>query len=518
MRREPELLEPVLEIWREVLQCGSAALTADSNFFLSGGDSLDLVRVLVRVRERFGAELDIRDAAQFSTPRKMAQGCAVARGSGLPCVLESALTGQPLAGARYPSSAGQAAMWLAEQRSGISGLYNTAVLVNLSGQLQVRALAGALAALLAQHEVLRSRLQFDTRRQGLFALPGSGEEVVLEPVKLPFASARQGLAELAARPFDLAAGPLWRFQLAETGPQKWTLLFCLHHCISDGWSGSVLLRHLAEAYNTLLLDPLWCPSECEHEFRAFCLGLRPAGSADLHWWGNYLESADRLPSWPPTVDRRWPFKMLCEEDVFPEEMMAKVQAATRAVAVNLSAFFLAALRLALALLAGIYELCIGLPVNVRRTSAQEGGVGYFVNLLVARGRISPQMDCCAVLRQEQENLDELLRHRHTCFAELAQYLRPALLPSGNPWCDVLYVFQNLPLERPSFAGLDVDLEHLTMPQGQHPLKVEFVRAGAAYRCRIEYACEVLSQADARELLATIRHQVIGLATAAARRC
>jgi hypothetical protein len=126
------------------------------------------------------------------------------------------------------------------------------------------------------------------------------------------------------------------------------------------------------------------------------------------------------------------------------------------------------------------------------------------------------MERTAVLQQVQENLGELLSRRAVPFADLARHLKPTLLPSGNSWCDVLYAFQNLPQERPAFTALAIELEPLTLPRGQHPLKVEFVRGDTAYLCRIEYACEVLAQEEARALLAAIRNQVAELAAAVAR--
>jgi acyl carrier protein len=509
---EEGLLERVLATWGEVLERQRVALTADSNFFLSGGDSLDLLRILVRIREGLGVALDIYDVAHFSTPRKMARRCAeLAARRGLPAVLPHDELQTPDADS-YPCSAGQTALWFAELASDASGLYNTAVVLQWSGALQVAALTSALNEVLARHEILRTRLQFDIGTQRLLAIVVPEQIVVLEPAVMSAASASEHLQAVAALPFDLERGPLWRFQLVMVGPLEWWLLLCLHHTVMDGWSGTVLLRHLAEAYNAALHgrpDPR-CAST-EREFHLFCLWERPVQEADLRWWRKYLRGADRLRSWPPVGSKRWPFDMACQTQALDTDLQERVRTAARAGGVMQSAFFLAALRLALRALAGIDELCIGMPASVRTSSAQEEGVGYFVNLLVMRQRIATGMDARAVLHAVQHNCSELLRRRHVAFPELVRVLEPALLPSGNPWCDVLFAFQNLPAAVPAFGGMHTDLEILAPGRGQHPLKVELLHADAACICRIEYARELLAAEQVRALHAEFQYQLAALA-------
>ncbi len=507
------LLDQVLGIWREVLECDSAELRADSNFFLNGGDSLQLTRVLVRIRERLGVELDVRDAVRFSTPEKMAR-CCVSASSRLAWNARPRQSGgvtvSPGADC-YRCTDGQAALWLAEQLGGASGVYNTAVVLRLTGGLQIDALARALTLLLHQHEVLRTRFQFDVRQQQLLARVAPPQNVALHVVAMSQAAATRYLHELAARPFDFGGEWLWRFCLIETGPRAWSLLLCLHHCITDGWSGSVLLRQLSHAYDALLRDPGWQPAGADCEYRAYALQQPHLAETALCWWREYLAGADSLVSWPPTGNRRWPFSMSCEQETLSMQDIGRVQAMLHDTDARMSALLLTAVRLAIRSLTGVDELCIGMPANVRTTSAQESSIGYFVNLLVTRDRVDPGMGGLEALRKVQRSLGDALSHRMVSFPVLARLLKPAPLPSGNPWCDVLFAFQNVPFTQPAFAGLKCELEALTMPYGQHPLKVEFLCTPGEWICRMEYAGEVLTQTDIRKLLCGIRYQIAALA-------
>src|SRR6185436_256591 len=61
--------------------------------------------------------------------------------------------------------------------------------------------------------------------------------------------AARGLAAAeAARPFDLARGPLWRAALLRLAPRRHVLMLTLHHAAADGWSLEILVRELSALY------------------------------------------------------------------------------------------------------------------------------------------------------------------------------------------------------------------------------------------------------------------------------
>ncbi|GGQ92184.1 type I polyketide synthase [Kitasatospora griseola] len=65
-----DALDEVVELWRSML--GVAAVGPDSDFFALGGDSLLLIRMISRVRRRFGVAPEIAEFADTPTPRAIA--------------------------------------------------------------------------------------------------------------------------------------------------------------------------------------------------------------------------------------------------------------------------------------------------------------------------------------------------------------------------------------------------------------------------------------------------------------
>ncbi|MFJ9456740.1 condensation domain-containing protein [Kitasatospora sp. NPDC101447] len=146
-----------------------------------------------------------------------------------------------------PLSHAQQRMWLMDHLGQGGALYNVPIAARLRGPLDRAALAAAITGLTERHAVLRTRY------------PRRGEQPYQQvdpvaPVPLPVvdagtdAAASDRLAAEAARPFDLAAGPVLRALLLRHAPEDHTLVLTVHHIAVDGGSLPVLAADLAALY------------------------------------------------------------------------------------------------------------------------------------------------------------------------------------------------------------------------------------------------------------------------------
>jgi hypothetical protein len=162
-----------------------------------------------------------------------------------------------------PLSFAQQRLWFLDQLEPHSTEYVLPTVMHLGRNLDVPALEAALTAVLARHEVLRTRLV--TGPDGIacqvidpprpFPLPVADVSSAPDPAALT----RELLAADAATPFDLAAGPLVRACLIRLGDLGHVLALCTHHVVFDEWSDQVFrreLRALYEAFRTGGPDPL----------------------------------------------------------------------------------------------------------------------------------------------------------------------------------------------------------------------------------------------------------------------
>ncbi|HZW31370.1 MAG TPA: amino acid adenylation domain-containing protein, partial [Isosphaeraceae bacterium] len=241
--------EALAEIWAELL--GSHRFGAHDNFFERGGHSLMAIELLARIRQTLEAEVPLKDFLDEPSlahlarliERSLADGTA----SQAPPLLPVSRDG-PL-----PASFAQQRLWFLHQIDPGQASYNMPIAIRLQGQLDVPALQRAIAAVVGRHEVLRTTLVADG---------GLPRQVIAESLEVPLpvedltghdpetrqAHALDHIRAEAARPFDLARGPLLRAGLLRMGEQEHIAIVVLHHVIADGWSFGVLIREVSALY------------------------------------------------------------------------------------------------------------------------------------------------------------------------------------------------------------------------------------------------------------------------------
>ncbi|HYG62721.1 MAG TPA: amino acid adenylation domain-containing protein, partial [Thermoanaerobaculia bacterium] len=232
-------------LWAEVLRLPRVGV--HDNFFELGGDSILSLQIVARAR-RAGLLLSTRQVMEHQTVAELASLCS-----------DEAAAGPGAAGsAEQGSVVGEVPLtpiqrWFFAQRFADLHHFNQALLLEPAEPLVPTALERALAAVVEHHDALR--LRFHRLRRG-----GEGgwrqENAAAEPVPpfhridlsgLPAAcrpEARERAVALLQTGFDLAAGPLTRLALFDTGE----LLWAAHHLVVDAVSWRVLLEDLEDAY------------------------------------------------------------------------------------------------------------------------------------------------------------------------------------------------------------------------------------------------------------------------------
>ncbi|WP_030062138.1 condensation domain-containing protein [Streptomyces novaecaesareae] len=146
-----------------------------------------------------------------------------------------------------PLSHAQQRMWLMDHLGQGGALYNVPIATRLRGPLDRVALAVAITALTERHAVLRTRYPRCGGQPYQHTAPAAPVPLPVVDAKTASAASEQLAAE-AARPFDLAAGPVLRALLLRHGPEDHTLVLTIHHIAVDGGSLPVLAADLAALY------------------------------------------------------------------------------------------------------------------------------------------------------------------------------------------------------------------------------------------------------------------------------
>ena len=254
------LEQALAEIWQELV--GAAKVSRSDSFFELGGHSLKASQAVARIRQRLGRSLSLKDFFSAPTLAALAKLIDARETLASDCIGIAPVPSEPDAG--YQLSFAQRRLWLLQTSEPDQVHYNMAGAFVLEGYLDADALARAFAALVARHEVLRTRfvLRRGEPRQIVDAAPvGFALPVEANAAKAAEATLiEEVLAAELHHVFDLGTGPLMRARLvrlpdAATGHDRALLALNMHHIVADGWSVTVMLRDLQALYAVARADP-----------------------------------------------------------------------------------------------------------------------------------------------------------------------------------------------------------------------------------------------------------------------
>lgn len=302
----------------------------------------------------------------------------------------------PRADAQAPvvASYAQRRLWTLWQLDRSSAAYNQAGVLRLDGALDTTALQAALDALVARHEILRTRFAETDGQLTQVVSAAAGVALAQRDVSAsadPEAALKTALQVAAGQAFDLHQGPLLHVTLVRLGEQRHGLLLAMHHIISDGWSMQILLDELAQGYAAHLQGQTPQLPALAVQYADYAL-----------WQRNWLEAGEgerQLAYWRATLGERPPILELPADRARPAEisqrgaslgfelpqvLSAQLKALAASSGTSLFMVLLAAFKAVLHRYTGQQELLVGVPVANRQRVEVQGLIGFFVNTQVLR--------------------------------------------------------------------------------------------------------------------------------------
>ncbi|MEW5930501.1 MAG: amino acid adenylation domain-containing protein, partial [Gemmatimonadota bacterium] len=495
--------EVVAGIFAEVL--GLERVGARADFFELGGHSLLAARAAARVREAFGGELPVGALFEAGTVAELAAHVQALRGGAADAAPPPPVP-LPRDGSPLPVSFAQRRIWLQHQLAPAS--YNLAVALRVRGDLSAEALRGALEAVVARHEVLRTRL-----------VVRDGEPVqVVEPARAfvlpvvdlaPFpqaereAATERYAAEEAGRPFDLEAPPLLRAALLRLGEGEHVLLLTVHHVASDGWSEALLVRELGAHYAARVAGREAALPPLPLQYGDYAVWQR--GTAVGGAWQRRLEFWSRALAGVPAsldlpADRPRPPTQSYRGDTLRFRLEAPRVDALRALARRESATLFMALLAGfdawLARYTGADDLVVGTPLAGRDHPALEPLIGCFINVLPVRVRVDAGEGFRGLLRRVRAALLDAYPNGDVSFDRIAETAGLPRDASRPPLVQVLFALQNTPLEPLQLPGLAAEPVEVGGRTSRYDLSV-YLREepDGALGAHVEFAADLYDRAS-----------------------
>ena len=495
-------------IWGDLL--GLPWVGCLDDFFDLGGHSLLALRVLNRIRDKFGLDLPLGEFFECRTVASLAQriDTLLQRGHG-PVIAPPHSVSRDR---RFPLTFSQEQLWFLEQLTPGLTAYNIPVVLRLRGAINQSALRSSLDFLTQRHEVLRST----------FPAPEGIPSQVMHPTcnvalrVTDLASSGRGpseeeiaawLAKLARTSFDLESGPLWSADLILVREKECVLCFVFHHMIFDGWSVGPFVADLTLAYNACARDrrPSMEPlrlHEADYAVWQHDLYARERLEQSLAFWREMLSGAPpqlTLPfDHPRATALGFQGNVVCAQA--PRETARKLRELGRSEGTTLYSALLTLWHLLLKRYSGQNDIVTGSAIAGRDWTELEPAVGFFVNTVVLRTNVAEDVTLGEAIRDTHGLVMKVREHQHTSLKKIVETVCPERDAARSPLFQVAFVLQNMPPVGVSFEGMKGTHVYVHNGGAKFDLLLEVDERGEDLELRLEYNTGLFERATAQRIL------------------
>ncbi|ASZ13470.1 non-ribosomal peptide synthetase [Chitinophaga pendula] len=495
--------EQLVHLWQNLL--GTPMLSVHDNFFELGGHSLKAAKLVTLLLRDFQVEIPLRQIFALRTIRRLAAYIATAD--------KTVTTDIPVAPVAdyYPASYAQRRLYLGYLLNKDIANYNIPISYTIKGALDIKRLEKAFRQLISRHAALRT---------GFKAIDGMVVQEIQETVTFELPVRRDSDNNVAAilrtfvQPFDLSRPPLLRAGIVEHAADSYTLLFDMHHIVSDGTSIDILLKELSQLYNGAALAPL------KIQYKDYSVWLTHYRQGSLfeqqkqYWLTTFADQTDTA-AFPLDYPRPDQNTFEGEHLYFPisKEITAGLKKAGQQADSTLFLLTLAAYKVLLYKYSSQPDVVVGTLVAGRTHPDVNGLIGMFVNTLPLKTQIASEQPFTALLEQLKECFFKGLDNQLYPLEELVEALNLDRIPGKHPIFDTLFAYQNLELEDLQLQGLQLQPTDVDSNAVKYDLSIEVREVGDAMEVLFSYSKDLFKSATIRRMAG---HYINILRTVAAR--
>lgn len=462
----------IAEIWSELLNVKEIGLNDD--FFLIGGDSILLIRMLTQLKKHFKKEIDLHKVYEYSSLKNLAAYIQNQDGSDTSDLWNhktkelDEIKGKIILESHYPEQIEDAYPMSDIQKGMVYEYYknqNESVyhdqFVYIIPVIEPHTFSEAFRYLIQKHETLRT--SFDITQYDGIQIVNKEIDFHVNCYDITHLEKQQQekhirifLEEERKIKFNIVNAPLWRASIFRVSNDKMAYIFQFHHAVLDGWSLASLNTELFDVYFKLIKNEKIDTTTLKTNNKGNIINsLIDKDNKDYSdFWKNYLENSERMDifSEERTEDSY--------DEYFESEQIQALEKTAKEWNTTLKNIFLGSYLYTLSLLRYEKDIMIGVVSNNRPISEDGDKVlGCFLNTIPLRMRIEKSSTWKDLITGLQENLNSMKGKDRLSLSQINKIVNNNS-SLDNPFFDCIFNYVNFHIYN------NLDLEDIAVKKGK----------------------------------------------------
>jgi amino acid adenylation domain-containing protein/non-ribosomal peptide synthase protein (TIGR01720 family) len=375
----------------------------------------------------------------------------------------------------------------------------------------------AWAHVVSQYDILRSSFLWQETGEPLHLVH---QEVTLPWYELDWqdnADWRSALdaffAEEGRRGFDISQAPLMRFYWIKLSSQKNLFVFVNHHVLLDGWSCSMMLGKVMEAYHHLAHQKA-LPHATAPRYRDYVRWVK-AQDVDVAqtYWRTLLADVSEPTVLPikktvVALEGSQPAFATHQYDLSKEQTQM-LQRWTQQHGLTLNTLMQGVWSLVLYRYSGQDCVVFGHVVSGRTHMLPriEEQVGLLINTIPIKAVINPEQSGLDFLKGLQVQLADSQAHGYLTLTQMQQ---AAGIDTRMPLVDHLVVFENYPIEKAAEGQVSLSIEETLIEEQTNYSFNLMVIPGETLSCSFSYDTRFYQEQDMVRLMSHVQTMLLAL--------
>ncbi|MBO7629889.1 MAG: AMP-binding protein, partial [Bacteroidales bacterium] len=431
-----------------------------------GLTSISAIKLAVQVNKRYGVTLDAKSLVKTGTLQSieneiwkqvLTEGTSNKNGKSATAADSNASDAQSnstfyILHSTFPLSYAQTGVYFDCLKNPSTTLYNIPYRIGFPQNTDTQALADALKELVKHHPQLT--VHFGNGDTGVVQTIDQEQAVEIPQTKMTEEQLSQYKHDFV-RPFDLNAGPLYRFEIITTEKQV-CLLADVHHLVFDGGSFDLFYSQLCSLMNGEAIE------EEDLNYAAYVMAEKDNEGGEAYnvakeFFASRLAEVEAATEVQPDLENPTKGTISTARAQFD---MEAVNAFCRANNITPAHLTLGAIYYVLSRFANNDQLCITTVSGGRSNLQIRNTVGMFVNTLALSAHIG-QQKVKDFLQEVSNNFDETLQHENYPFAQIAA--------DYGLTAEIQFVYQLGVMSQYVCQGTPLELENLELNVPKFPI-------------------------------------------------